>query len=306
MKTYAPKYYKDFKCIASKCKHNCCIGWEIDIDDDTLNFYRSVSGELGKKLKHSINQTVDGASFVLDKNERCPFLDKQNLCEIYKTLGQDSLCLICSEHPRFYNEYSDRNEAGIGLCCEQAAKLITESKEPFELLETESDEFEEIFDKEESELLIKRSQLFEQVQNGDLKAFCNNILKQPSYIGKTQNETAEFLLTLERLDKERDVRLEAMKNSKEFGFYANNGSQHIYKNLLAYFIYRHFISLSLLYGEKAALFFCVFSVCVISCMSAFAPSEIAENARIYSCEIEYSDQNIQKIIDDVFSEKAID
>ena len=28
-----PDYYPEFRCSASACKHNCCIGWEIDIDE---------------------------------------------------------------------------------------------------------------------------------------------------------------------------------------------------------------------------------------------------------------------------------
>ena len=32
MKEYIPDYYKDFQCIADKCKDSCCIGWEIMID----------------------------------------------------------------------------------------------------------------------------------------------------------------------------------------------------------------------------------------------------------------------------------
>ena len=39
MKYYLPDYYEEFKCIAQKCKHSCCVGWEIDIDDDTLAYY---------------------------------------------------------------------------------------------------------------------------------------------------------------------------------------------------------------------------------------------------------------------------
>ena len=30
MTVTVPSYYKDFKCIADKCRHSCCIGWEID------------------------------------------------------------------------------------------------------------------------------------------------------------------------------------------------------------------------------------------------------------------------------------
>ena len=35
MKLFAPKYYTEFSCIADRCRHSCCIGWEIDIDADT-------------------------------------------------------------------------------------------------------------------------------------------------------------------------------------------------------------------------------------------------------------------------------
>ena len=35
-----PEYYNKFKCIASKCSDNCCIGWEIDIDSKTYEKYK--------------------------------------------------------------------------------------------------------------------------------------------------------------------------------------------------------------------------------------------------------------------------
>jgi hypothetical protein len=50
MKLVAPDYYEKFKCIADKCKHSCCIGWEIDIDEDTMDLYESIDGEFGEKL----------------------------------------------------------------------------------------------------------------------------------------------------------------------------------------------------------------------------------------------------------------
>ena len=36
MKLRIPSYYEEFSCIADKCKDNCCIGWEIDIDEETI------------------------------------------------------------------------------------------------------------------------------------------------------------------------------------------------------------------------------------------------------------------------------
>ena len=50
MKLYAPDYYTKFACIADKCQHSCCIGWEIDIDEETLSYYNSVSGDFGNRL----------------------------------------------------------------------------------------------------------------------------------------------------------------------------------------------------------------------------------------------------------------
>ena len=45
MKEYIPDYYKDFQCIADKCKDSCCIGWEIMIDSKSYKKYHNVKGE---------------------------------------------------------------------------------------------------------------------------------------------------------------------------------------------------------------------------------------------------------------------
>ncbi len=43
MSVFAPDYYKDFKCTASLCRHNCCIGREIDIDKKTMKKYENTN-----------------------------------------------------------------------------------------------------------------------------------------------------------------------------------------------------------------------------------------------------------------------
>ena len=37
MKLYAPECYKNFVCIADKYSHSCCVGGEIDIDEETAD-----------------------------------------------------------------------------------------------------------------------------------------------------------------------------------------------------------------------------------------------------------------------------
>lgn len=93
-------FFQNFHCIAGDCKHSCCIGWEIDIDEDTLDYYRQIGGDFGRRL--SANIATDGTPhFKLTKDERCPFLNQQNLCDIILNLGEESLCQICTDHPRF-------------------------------------------------------------------------------------------------------------------------------------------------------------------------------------------------------------
>ena len=39
-----PQYYPRFRCRAAACRHTCCRGWEIDIDEETREIYRAVGG----------------------------------------------------------------------------------------------------------------------------------------------------------------------------------------------------------------------------------------------------------------------
>lgn len=46
MNIYAPDYYPAFRCIASKCGHTCCAGWEIDVDAERVDFIRRAFSEI--------------------------------------------------------------------------------------------------------------------------------------------------------------------------------------------------------------------------------------------------------------------
>ena len=128
-----PDYYKEFHCIADKCKDSCCVGWEIDIDEDTYEYYHQVEGEFGDRLRTEIRKGKD-TSFRLHKG-RCPFLNKQNLCDIVTELGETALCEICTEYPRFTLEYNDVKEKCLGLSCEEAGRIIFSKKEPIQIEE---------------------------------------------------------------------------------------------------------------------------------------------------------------------------
>ena len=127
-----PAYYSKFQCIASRCSDNCCIGWEIDIDRTAAARYRTLPGAFGKKLQSRICWE-EPPHFILGKDGRCPFLDSENLCEIYRECGENALCEICAEHPRFHEWFGSRMESGIGMCCEAAAELILFEKPDFSM-----------------------------------------------------------------------------------------------------------------------------------------------------------------------------
>ena len=120
-------------------------GWQIDIDDETAEYYQNVTGEFGDRLRESIEYT-DAYCFRL-KDGQCPFLDDKGLCEVYKHLGEDKLGVVCAQFPRFSEYYGDIKETGIGLACEEAERIIFTDTDAFSFDMKELDE-EPVLDSE--------------------------------------------------------------------------------------------------------------------------------------------------------------
>ena len=138
MNIYAPEYYASFRCVAGRCAHTCCAGWEIDIDAESLERYDQLSGAFGDRVRGCVSRE-DTPHFILTEDERCPLLTGDNLCELILREGEDALCQICRDHPRFRNYFSDRVEVGLGLVCEEAARLILSWPRPLRLVRLEGD-----------------------------------------------------------------------------------------------------------------------------------------------------------------------
>lgn len=133
--TIYPDFYDAFRCAASRCRHTCCRGWEIDIDADTAARYRELPGPLGDRLRAAIDWDGEAASFRLAEDERCPFLRDDGLCDLIRETGsEDVLCDVCALHPRFFTEVGDVTLAGLGLCCEEACRLLLASRAPLTFL----------------------------------------------------------------------------------------------------------------------------------------------------------------------------
>ncbi len=268
MHLFAPTYYKDFKCIANKCQHNCCIGWEIDVDEETLEKYKTVP-EIMKKI------SFDGTPhFVLGENDRCPFLQNDNLCEIINHHGEQALCQICRDHPRFYSEFDSRTEVGLGLTCEAAAKLILDNDFGLEVI-TETDE-PSIQNEDETEFFEYREEIFSKSPT-EFKDLLPEI---------AVSELKEILKDLERLDTAWDRVLDGLSDHHENLTEINLNTVHATR-LFHYFAFR--------YLHRYDLEFCLLCTAVICCIDG----DIYETARMFSSEIEYSDQNIETLIEQV-------
>jgi len=139
MRVTVPAWYQDFHCIADACTDSCCIGWEIDIDEETMARYRRMGGAFGERLRAHIDETGDVPHFILN-GERCPFLNERGLCDLILEAGEENLCQICDRHPRFYEWFGDETEIGLGMCCEEACRLLLTTDKPFEVISYETDE----------------------------------------------------------------------------------------------------------------------------------------------------------------------
>ena len=71
MKQLIPHFYPNFACIASRCSDSCCIGWEIDIDPDTADYYRSCITD-GDPFSPQLSQKIcweSPAHFLLKEDD---------------------------------------------------------------------------------------------------------------------------------------------------------------------------------------------------------------------------------------------
>lgn len=189
MKIRVPYYYKDFKCIDKNCTDTCCAGWEVDLDDKAWDYYKTVTGPFGDRLKSVMVDDEEGKRFLLHSNKRCPFLNDENLCDLYTELGEDRLCDTCTNYPRFIEEYGSTREIGIALSCKVAANLILKDSQPTTFVEEQNDEMVTSYNDIDPELYMHlvatRTQAIQIMQNRDI-AMNNRIAMILTYASEIQ------------------------------------------------------------------------------------------------------------------------
>lgn len=303
-----PNYYEKFTCIADKCRHNCCIGWEIDIDSKTHEFYKSLTDEFSKRFDSNICDE-NTPHFVLTENERCPFLNNNNLCDIIIEYGDEHICDICKEHPRFHNELPKRTESGLGLCCEEAARIILSQKDKTTLVCTEKITTDD-------EIIMLRDDIMQALQNRDqsINARLDTALTlcDTTFTNRSETLWCNVLLSLEQLDKSWGVLLKDAKDIikitdlEAFDTYMQHRT-HEYEQFIVYLLYRHFANAPDLQSAQSRMRFVAFAYYIIRSLGAviftqkgeFTFEDQVELIRLFSSEIEYSDENLYTLFDTV-------
>ncbi len=317
-----PSFYNDFKCIAEKCTDNCCIGWEIDIDNKTLDKYKSLSGKFGEELREKVTLSEDGSNcFKLGENNRCPFLNDKNLCRIIINCGEDSICDICTEHPRFYNCYPNVTEIGLGLSCEEVCRLLI--RKGFSLSRQQTCDVTVLSHEQEREMLIYnkiaylRSKIFEIMAGKrdynekikDVITYLEDETEEMSFVKSDKELISDYIKT-EPIDdawisyiNELYLKLgEILSFEKTVSFTENENK--IYSDLFCYILFRH-LSKAVFDGEiTCRVCFAIESVRFIvlsDFFTRFYNGELSEKDRIdnikrWSKQVEYSEENTEFLI----------
>ena len=300
MKYIAPAYYRDFKCIASDCRHSCCIGWEVDIDVDTLCAYDSMSVPYGERIRESIDYGGE-PHFRLSAGDRCPHLTERGLCNIITECGESALCQICSDHPRYRSFYYGVTEIGIGLSCEEASRLVLESENSIGYLVSDSEDFVtaeyrveypiDLFAEDDRFVAEEKSRL--SYLASDRKLSIDERLSELLPTIPEAEKIKSLLLSLEILDdnwRERIISISASDFNRNFVEYSN----YIERTINA-FIFRY-INCESFYSPATVAAFAALSAIIVAALSK-SREDFADTLRAYSAEVEYSTDNTEKILD---------
>lgn len=293
MKLFAPGYYKDFKCTASECKKSCCVGWEIDVDQITLEKYKCNRAFLD--ILSTVDMT-DTPHFKLSEDERCPHLTPSGLCSIILLHSEDSLPEICREHPRFYNETVRGKEVGLGIVCEEASKIVLSSDSYYPLEVAREVDGDPVSPVDNSEIL-----------DGVFKILSDRSIPYQvrlKALYKRAGVSPDIHSDLDIIDMLLSSEIACETDSDLFSLYSSDildeDPYELYlERFLAYLIYRHVSAAENGMELRASLGFAfvlerLFSS-ILRCSLITGQEDIERIASAISLELEYSEENTEAI-----------
>lgn len=321
MKISYPKYYENFHCTAGACPDSCCHQWDVQVDEASAAYYRSLPGALGTKLRQ-VMQDEDGEAVMLKTADgRCPMWRNDGLCEIQAELGEDALCHVCKQFPRLQHDYGTFQEWGLELSCPEAARLILSgadsqwvaaeipggSAPDYEdeimriLLDTRPQAISILRDlkltvgEALAVLLLYGYEVQAILDGAEPIAFsAEKALRQAQELARDGSlaELCAFFLDLEILTPEWEAMLQ--------GPHAPQPWQEQHRTLACYFVERYWLQAVADYDLVGRV-----KLCIVSCLLIRALGGDLRTAQLYSKEIENSIDNVEAILDGAYAVSAL-
>ena len=315
-----PSYFDSFRCIAGQCPDSCCKEWDVLVDPDKAAFYRSLPGDLGNRLRQVLKDE-DGDVYMTIENRRCPMWRPDGLCRIQAELGETALCKTCREFPRLTHDYGDFIEYGLELSCPEAARIILSTPSPDfiteEALGGEAPEYDALdmeillYSRNTARailadrnytvgealiLLIMFSYHAQSMLNtGEILPFnhATTLLDHAREYARKGDMQAilDFFKSLEILTPEWESRLNAPSPADW---------DDVFRTIARYFVDRYWLQAISDLDMISRAKFAVVSCLVIKSLGG----DTLETAQLYSKEIENSIDNVEAILEAVYSDPA--
>ena len=292
-----PEFYKDFKCIAGDCPDSCCQGWEVDADEESLEYYKTLSGEIRQRIDSVLDKDeFENTIFRLAKNKRCPFLNSKNLCDMHIAIGGEHTPYTCRMFPRFINNYGATREMGVSFSCPVASDMMFNLKEPMSFCDELNDfppELNEIDAQTYFYLATARKKAFSIAQDRGLN-IKERMIKLLDFACDAQKDLEEYT------EGGEDIPFfDVFKNPElinpEWTQRVNNGkikpvSNEIFnENILSYFIFRYFLEAVYDYDVLSKIKMAVIGVLIVTYFG-----EDSWTIHLWSKETEHSQYNMDR------------
>lgn len=318
MEIVKPKYFNSFKCVAGRCPDTCCAGWDVEIDDASAEKYKSETGCLKQYFDKHLTTDEDGYIFSL-VDGRCPMLDENNLCRIQLENGETALCDTCQLFPRYFDDYGEIRETGLGLGCPEAARILLSPetdveldrtvKSPdriYNLLTEKREEFFTILDNKNFDLKMKLSAvLFSAAE------FQSDIDKVDMLGDDSSVEFSECINVLEKMEyisDKRKGRLISLSEEKAIYHNSEKFAGDIVR-LFKYYLMRYMMTacfdLDLLTKVKYGIFACIITERLYDSVPELSFDERVRILYGYSKEVEYSQINLDILDDAMYNDFTV-
>lgn len=316
MRVIKPSYFDSFRCIAGACTDSCCKEWDVLVDPEKAVFYRSLSGDLGDRLRQVLKEE-DDAVYMTIENGRCPMWRTDGLCRIQAELGEKALCKTCQDFPRLTHDYGDFLEYGLELSCPEAARIILNTPAPVFVTENIPGGEEPEYDTADMKILLRTRDTARKILadtsrpvgeslellrifSCQAQAMLNGCEVPPFEYAdfvpdhSRGNAKAEDLQNILNFFKTLEILTPQWRARLDDPAAAPWESQH--RTLARYFVDRYWLQAISDFDLVGRVKFAIISCLVVK----FLGGDLMETAQIYSKEIENSIENVDAILDAVY------